>query len=377
MSIKAVIGNAFGDEGKGLVTDWLSGDHSITVRFNGGAQAGHTVVTPEGVRHVFHHFGSGTLRGAETYLSRFFACDPVSFVKERDELVKKGVEPVVAVDPMCPVVTPYDVLVNQITEKFRNKSRHGSCGCGFGETMRRQEETPYKLVVADLDSPFLAYKLEAIRIAARNELANRGVFGGIDVAAADRDFDKCYAMFMAHVPDFLENVRLENFEQIRQLPLVFEGAQGLLLDREMGVFPYVTRSKTGLVNVHKLLGDEDFARVNVYFVSRCYMTRHGAGPMRDEQRSGPEDWTNVKNPWQGTLRFGAYDPKLLEWARNYALAEVPSLNRPPKIVTTCLDQMEDLIPVVGGVEMKKSDIVRASDCISVGPTRDDIRWMEK
>lgn len=75
----AVIGAGFGDEGKGLMTDYCCQrpKYTTVVRFNGGAQAGHTVVTPDGRRHVFSHFGSGTLRGAATFLSRFFICNPI------------------------------------------------------------------------------------------------------------------------------------------------------------------------------------------------------------------------------------------------------------------------------------------------------------
>lgn len=77
-----VIGSAFGDEGKGLITDVLAAKNAgetLVVRFNGGAQAGHTVTTPEGQRHVFSHIGSGTFTGSATFLSRFFVVNPILF----------------------------------------------------------------------------------------------------------------------------------------------------------------------------------------------------------------------------------------------------------------------------------------------------------
>ena len=72
--LTAIIGANYGDEGKGLLTDYYAAKskHSVVVRFNGGPQAGHTVVTPEGKRHVFSHYGSGTLAGAQTFLSKHF-----------------------------------------------------------------------------------------------------------------------------------------------------------------------------------------------------------------------------------------------------------------------------------------------------------------
>ena len=81
---RVVIGAQFGDEGKGRLTAHHVvevGDDAIVVRFNGGAQAGHTVVAPDGRRHVFSHVGSGALTGAATYLSRFFVANPILFLK--------------------------------------------------------------------------------------------------------------------------------------------------------------------------------------------------------------------------------------------------------------------------------------------------------
>src|SRR3954469_646850 len=103
-SARVVIGANFGDEGKGLLTDYyaaLAGEEgypvrAYVIRFNGGAQAGHTVVTPgEGKRHIFSHFGSGALAGATTFLSRFFVVNPIFFRNECKALNLGGV----SVDP--------------------------------------------------------------------------------------------------------------------------------------------------------------------------------------------------------------------------------------------------------------------------------------
>ena len=81
MRARVVIGSNFGDEGKGLTVDYLCHQGAgVVVRFNGGAQAGHTVCLDR-LRHVFSHFGSGTLRGVPTYLSQFFIVNPIMFVR--------------------------------------------------------------------------------------------------------------------------------------------------------------------------------------------------------------------------------------------------------------------------------------------------------
>ena len=143
--IRIVIGANYGDEGKGLMTDYFAaqavseGKKALVIPANGGAQRGHTVTTPEGVRHVFHHFGSGTLAGADTWLPRFFIVNPMIFMSEYEELLGKGAKDFrIYMDPECPVSTPFDMITNQILEEHRGNARHGSCGIGIWETLLRQ-----------------------------------------------------------------------------------------------------------------------------------------------------------------------------------------------------------------------------------------------
>src|ERR1035438_469283 len=136
MTAKVVIGAGLGDEGKGATVNALASSDSIIVRYNGGSQSGHTVIH-DGIRHVFSHFGSGTLKGAATHLSRFFVCNPSAFLVEYNILSGHGIRPVVTVSPQCPVTTIYDVVLNRIIETHRGSERHGSVGVGFGETLER------------------------------------------------------------------------------------------------------------------------------------------------------------------------------------------------------------------------------------------------
>ena len=145
--IKVVIGANFGDEGKGLMTDYfckrLSENGSVlNIRFNGGAQAGHTVVVPtlgQQKRHVFSHFGAGSfVNGTDTYLSGNFILNPILFCRERDEMYRNfWFYPKVYIHESCKITTPFDMLVNQIVERSRGDQRHGSCGVGINETVVR------------------------------------------------------------------------------------------------------------------------------------------------------------------------------------------------------------------------------------------------
>ena len=290
----AVIGANFGDEGKGLVTDYLCAKEGaeVVVRFNGGAQAGHTVVTPEGRRHVHHHFGSGTLLGVPTYLSEYFICNPILFIRELEEL--SDLRPQVWINPVCMVTTFVDMLINQSEEDVRGDTRHGSCGVGVYATICRDKRRPLRM--RDLwDRP--EYVVDFIF----NECKLR-----------KEDFKP--SIFSRHVEEFLtackimaERTQPATMSTFKNADtVVFEGAQGLLLDMDKRMYyPHLTPSKTGLHNVRFLLRQLDKPNfLKAYYVSRTYMTRHGAGPLPNENPNmSYVDYTNTPHPYQGSLRF--------------------------------------------------------------------------
>lgn len=248
----AVIGAGYGDEGKGLMTDRLAsekGDVTV-VRSNGGAQAGHTVTTPDGRRHVFSHFSSGSFVGAATHLSEFFVSNPMFFLSEREVLAKAGCDVIVTADPSGPVTTPYDIMINQAVEERRGGARHGSCGMGFGETLERNLVDEFSLSVADLrrGGTAIVSKLERIR---RYWIPFRLAKLGFDAVPTDMDrLLSDYGIVDRYLQDceaFCDDTDLKDDAALSG-SVVFEGAQGLLLDQDYGAFPYVTRSNTGLRN---------------------------------------------------------------------------------------------------------------------------------
>ena len=351
---QVVIGAQFGDEGKGRITDAhvTAGGARLVVRFNGGAQAGHTVVTPEGRRHVFGHVGSGALAGVPTYLSRFFVCNPLLFLREQAALAGLGTQPVVMVDARSPVTTPYDMLINQWLEQARGTARHGSCGVGFGETLERQR-SHHALTVADLaDAATLTQRLDALR---RDYLPARLARLGCAALLAEPDkaallqADTLLERFVTDARRFLDSVSVMPLSvAARGRHLLFEGAQGLLLDQTRGFFPHVTRSHTGLRNVLMLAGELGLEQLEVDYVSRVYLTRHGAGPLPGELPGPPyagiSDPTNQPNPYQGSLRFAWLDLDLLGRAIAADCGDagaVPQLALRTRLALSCLDQVED------------------------------------
>lgn len=350
---KVVIGANYGDEGKGLMTDYFAaqGEKSLVVRFNGGCQAGHTVTTPDGRRHVFSHFGSGSFTGAATYLSRHYAVNPVLYLKERDKLILllSGF-PQVFVDERAPVTTFFDMLINQMVEDYRGANRHGSCGMGFGETIGRHEGKAFDLVAKDLLNtvelrkklvrirnehlPFRCRELGLPDFGQHHHLCTSDVLVDAFISAAEE--------FLADVTLVRDATLLPRFNNV-----VFEGAQGLLLDQHRGAFPYVTRSSTGCRNALEVAYEAGLDQIDLTYVTRAYLTRHGAGPMANElpekPYAGVVDLTNQPNTYQGALRFAYLDHDLLAKTIQGDLADAKdtAVRVTVNLAVTCLDQVDE------------------------------------
>lgn len=387
----AVIGAAYGDEGKGLMTDRLVAETNapVVVRTNGGAQAGHTVTTPDGRRHVFSHIGSGAFAGAATHLSRFFVAHPMFFLAERERVLSLGGDVRVSADPRVIVTTPFDILINQIVEENRGAARHGSCGMGFGETIERNLRPDVALSVADLAGSRLGMvsKLERMRrdwVPAR--LAKLGIVEIPEKFQAILKDDAILRRFLVDCEAFVEAVAIANDADIAD-GAVFEGAQGLLLDQDYGAFPHVTRSNTGILNMAAVAREAEIDVIEATYTTRAYTTRHGAGPLAHEGDSMDYativDPTNIHNDWQGTIRAAPLDLDVLAEAIRHDMARADGVRLRANVAVSCLDQITSGAAVyVGGKQRRFSadalpDAVAAAtglvvSAVSEGPTRADV-----
>lgn len=330
MVIKIVIGANAGDEGKGLMTDFFchqsaaQGKKCLVVMHNGGAQRGHTVELPDKpIRHVFHHFGSGTFAGADTYLSEDFIVNPIIFHQEWDVLTSLGYKPEVYVSPECKMTTPFDMIINQIVEEHRSGHRHGSCGMGIFETLQRSDDKLSWSWWVTAEGYERREVLENIRdIYLPKRLKQYGIE---DIPSNWVDIIKnpgLMAHFLSDVEFMVRNTAIVMPSWINLFDqLVFESGQGILLDQNnTDCFPHLTPSNTGIMNPLRLIEDciiQENLSIEVCYVTRTYLTRHGAGPLENEcpkESINPDmrDQTNVPNDFQGTLRYGKLDVGTLQ-----------------------------------------------------------------
>ena len=355
---RAIIGAGYGDEGKGLLTDLLAAttSDSVVVRSNGGAQAGHTVVTADGRRHVFHHIGSGALAGACTHLSAHFVAHPMMMLDEWDALRTIGANLAISSDPRAIVTTPFDMMLNQALEISRGVARHGSCGLGFGETIERNLCPEFAIRTQDLFRPDLAARLRRIWsewVPARIE--RLGIKALPSSIADGLDIDIVIARFLADCEAYLDRVTLWPDSRVAEKgQVIFEAAQGLMLDQDCGAFPHVTRSNTGLKNMLAIAEEAGITSIEAAYATRCYATRHGAGPLTHEVDAlgdiAAEDPTNAPNSWQGSLRLAPLDTAVLHTAIAHDLRLVaetgPTVSA--RVAVTCLDQANAAFAVRNG-----------------------------
>jgi adenylosuccinate synthase len=361
--IRAVIGANFGDEGKGKVTDYYAHGDSIVVRYNAGSQSSHTVITPDGRRHAFSHFGAGSFKGAPTYLSKYFIANPIVYIREKLTLENLDCPLLVYIDPESIITTPFDMLINQILESRRGDNRHGSCGLGINETILRNE-TSYKFNVKDIvemGSDMFSQLLERIR----DEYLPQRVLP-YDLVGKYWDLinhPNLIPHFVSDTMTMLADMEIRTANEIlkNKEHIIFEGGQGLLLDKDnISYFPYLTPTNTGLKNVIQLCEEVGVTELEATYVTRCYCTRHGAGYLPHEVPCLPElnivDETNIPNKFQGTLRFGFLDVDLLADNIRHDLTLAKDIKVNPSIVVTCLDQcIEDQITYFYSGKLQKTN----------------------
>ena len=316
-----VVGLGFGDEGKGSIVDKLCRETGAdtVVRFNGGAQAAHNVCLPDGTHHTFAQFGSGSyVRGVRTILSRHMIVNPSTFLVEADVLGKtRCTTGLVTADRDALVTTPYHVVLNCTRERARGITKHGTTGLGISETVLDGLARKDAMRCRDLagsSKMTLHAKLMAVRDALEPEMARLG----------SKEFERLsLERIVERFQAFANAVAIESSEEIytrlrNARGIIFEGAQGILLDQDFGFHPHTTWSRTTPVYALELLAEDAMLKDcdrQIVGVTRCYTTRHGEGPFPTEiPLLGLPELHNGDTGMAGPFRRGWLDLPLLKYA---------------------------------------------------------------
>lgn len=356
--IAVVAGLGLGDEGKGSFVDaWVRRQSrpGWVVRYNGGPQAAHHVVLADGRSHCFAQLGAGMLQPrTRTLLSPFMLVEPLALLREADRLTRLGVvEPLsrTTLSARSVVVTPFHKLLGRLRELSRGAERHGSCGLGVGQAfLDSQNPSLPSLRVEDLlDRERLLQRLrfvQLVKVDQAEQVIDHWPMGSADaepraLLAELQRRDWLGQLCEGYSQLVRSGITVDDGSQLRAVladeeqPLVFEGAQGVLLDAVHGFFPFVTPSRTSFGNAQTLLSGRAATRVGIL---RAYATRHGPGPLVSEApalTTRLDEPHNVPNPWQGPMRVGWFDAV----AARYALAVVGGVD---SLALTCLDRLAGL-----------------------------------
>lgn len=319
-----IVGSQLGDEGKGGVVDLLGEDADVVVRYQGGDNAGHTVVE-SGTEYKLSLVPSGAIRGKTGVLGNGVVINPRTFFEEVDELRDRGLEPDVRIAKRAHVIMPYHRVLDGIEEEVKSDSDldAGTTGRGIGPTYEDKSGRRGIRIGDLLDPEVLRDRLEYV--VPQKRAIYEEVYGG-DAGDAF-DVDALYEEFRGFGERIEEEglavnagafiaSRIENGENV-----MFEGAQGTSLDIDHGIYPYVTSSNpsAGYAATGSGLGVTTVGQGEVIGVIKAYLSRVGTGPLPTELDGELADYIREEGGEYGTVtgrprRVGWLDMPMLRHA---------------------------------------------------------------
>ncbi|HET8538944.1 MAG TPA: adenylosuccinate synthase [Anaeromyxobacter sp.] len=282
MANVVVVGAQWGDEGKGKIVDLLTRDADVVVRFQGGNNAGHTLVVG-GEKTVLHLIPAGILHpGKACVIGNGVVADPSVLVMEIDRLKAKGAfqdDAQLAVSLDAHVIMPWHKAIDLAREAAAGEGKIGTTGRGIGPTYEDKVARRGLRIRDLLDEARLARKVRERLPAAREELKRLGATPDLDEAGIVRQ----YAELGRRLARYATDVSLWLHRALREgKQLLFEGAQGTMLDVDHGTYPFVTSSNTVAGNAVVGCGLGPTVVDYVLGISKAYSTRVGGGPYPSE-----------------------------------------------------------------------------------------------
>ncbi len=309
-----VVGMQFGDESKGAVVDYLAEWADLVVRYNGGSNAGHTVVA-SGEKYKLHLMPSSVVRGKRGVLGAGVAFDPEVFLGELEDLRSRGKNIDVLISLKATLLLPY----HKELDSAISGGRLGTTKRGIGPAYQDKMARVTGLKVADLFSPKFPQRLKEVLKIKENELRNAGIITGSLEDYYLKLLDKAEE-WRSSLSSFVGDDYLEVNEAIAEGKFViFEGAQGTMLDVDHGTYPFVTSSNPVAGGACTGAGVSPLAIDLVVGVTKAYTTRVGKGPFPTELSGDVADYIRDKGGEYGTTtgrprRVGWLDLPMLRYS---------------------------------------------------------------
>ncbi|WP_238886531.1 adenylosuccinate synthase [Clostridium sp. YIM B02551] len=294
MSAFVVLGAQWGDEGKGKMTDYLAEEADVVVRFQGGNNAGHTVVVGD-KEYKLHLIPSGILYDDKlNVIANGVVVDPVALFEEIDYLEGLGVKVTpekLAISDRAHLIMPYHKVLDKLKEKARGKNDIGTTGKGIGPCYTDKYERSGIRICDLLHEDVFKEKL-AENLNLKNPYITK-VLGGEELS-----FDEIYNLYSKlaeRLRPFVQDTSVRVYDEIKKdKNVLFEGAQGMLLDIDHGTYPYVTSSNTTSCGVASGVGIGPNMIQNALGIAKAYTTRVGKGPFPTELENETGEWIRQK-----------------------------------------------------------------------------------
>ncbi|PRR81419.1 adenylosuccinate synthase [Clostridium vincentii] len=290
MSAFIVLGAQWGDEGKGKMTDYLAEEAEVVVRFQGGNNAGHTVEVGER-QYKLHLIPSGILYDNKlNVIGNGVVVDPKALFEEIGYLEKEGVKVTpekLIISDRAHVIMPYHKLLDKLKEKARGKNDIGTTGKGIGPCYTDKIERSGIRICDLLHEKVFEEKLREYT-AMKNAYITK-VYGGeaLDVERILKE----YTEYAKRIRPFVQDTSVKVYNEIKaNKNVLFEGAQGMLLDIDCGTYPYVTSSNTTAGGVSNGIGIGPNMITNAVGIAKAYTTRVGKGPFPTELLDEVGEW---------------------------------------------------------------------------------------
>ena len=297
---RCVIGLQWGDEGKGKVVDILAETSDIVVRYNGGANAGHTVVVGND-SFALHLLPSGSVRPeAICVITNAVVIDPETLIKEIEGLAKKGIglQNRLFISENAHLVLDYHKKEDQLCEEALGKDKIGTTIRGIGPCNADKVGRSHAIRMCDLrDTAKLEAKLGAI-VDYKNRFF-KGVFNAGPVAAKEI-LEKCKSYAEKLLPFTIDTTEYLHNALARHKSVLFEGAQGTMLDIDHGTFPFVTSANVSALGMPAGSGIPAKTVDEFVGVAKAYTTRVGAGPFPTELDNNIGQYIRDKGHEYGT-----------------------------------------------------------------------------
>ena len=307
-----VVGLQWGDEGKGKVVDILAENSDIVVRYNGGANAGHTVVVGDS-RFALHLLPSGSVRpDTVCVIANGVALDPETLIGEIETLAQKDISLTgrLFISENAHLVLDYHKMEDQLREESLGKNKLGTTVRGIGPCYADKVGRSYALRLGNLlDTDNLKNKLQNI-VDYKNKLFS--ALYNAEPISADKIFEKCKTYAEKLAPFATDTTQLLHKSIAEGKTILFEGAQGSMLDLDHGTFPFVTSSNSSSLGMAAGCGVSAKTVDKFIGVIKAYTTRVGAGPFPSEQDNDIGQYIRDKGHEYGTTtgrprRCGFFD----------------------------------------------------------------------